>query len=175
MADTQLNISYHSITDKGGRAVNEDSLGILPTKDALYFLLCDGLGGHGSGDIASSFVVEQMKANLEKGISVEKSITQTQQALLEKQKKEDATDKMKTTLTCLTISNLDASFAHVGDSRIYYFEKGKRHSASCGQKPPFAGNGNRMVLSQISDYKRNAYFPKQYIFTLQRWILGADR
>ena len=47
MADTQLNISYHSITDKGGRAVNEDSLGILPTKDALYFLLCDGLGGHG--------------------------------------------------------------------------------------------------------------------------------
>ena len=34
MADTQLNISYHSITDKGGRAVNEDSLGILPTKDA---------------------------------------------------------------------------------------------------------------------------------------------
>ena len=87
MADTQLNISYHSITDKGGRAVNEDSLGILPTKDALYFLLCDGLGGHGSGDIASSFVVEQMKANLEKGISVEESITQTQQALLEKQKK----------------------------------------------------------------------------------------
>ena len=125
MADTQLNISYHSITDKGGRAVNEDSLGILPTKDALYFLLCDGLGGHGSGDIASSFVVEQMKANLEKGISVEESITRTQQALLEKQKKEDATDKMKTTLTCLTISNLDASFAHVGDSRIYYFEKGK--------------------------------------------------
>ena len=99
MADTQLNISYHSITDKGGRAVNEDSLGILPTKDALYFLLCDGLGGHGSGDIASSFVVEQMKANLEKGISVEESITQTQQALLEKQKKEDATDKMKTTLS----------------------------------------------------------------------------
>ena len=87
MADTKLNISYHSITDKGGRAVNEDSLGILPTKDALYFLLCDGLGGHGSGDIASSFVVEQMKANLEKGISVEESITQTQQALLEKQKK----------------------------------------------------------------------------------------
>ena len=94
MADTQLNISYHSITDKGGRAVNEDSLGILPTKDALYFLLCDGLGGHGSGDIASLFVVEQMKANLEKGISVEESITRTQQALLEKQKKEDATDKM---------------------------------------------------------------------------------
>ena len=89
MADTQLNISYHSITDKGGRAVNEDSLGILPTKDALYFLLCDGLGGHGSGDIASSFVVEQMKANLEKGISVEESITQTQQALLDGQNEND--------------------------------------------------------------------------------------
>ena len=125
MSDTQLNISYHSITDKGGRAVNEDSMGVLPTKNALHFLLCDGLGGHGSGDIASSFVVEQMKANLEQGKSVEESITLTQQALLEKQKREEATDKMKTTLTCLTIHDLEAQFAHVGDSRIYYFEKGK--------------------------------------------------
>lgn len=125
MEEMQLNISYHSITDKGGRAVNEDSIGMLPTKDALHFLLCDGLGGHGSGDIASSFVVEQMKANLELGKSVEESIALTQQELIEKQKKEDATDKMKTTLTCLTIRDMDAKFAHVGDSRIYYFEKGK--------------------------------------------------
>lgn len=125
MFDTQIQISYHSITDKGGRAVNEDSFGILPTKDSLFFLLCDGLGGHGSGDIASSFVIQQMKNYLEQGISVEESIMKSQKDLLQKQKEEDATDQMKTTLTCLTINNLDAWFAHVGDSRIYYFEKGK--------------------------------------------------
>ena len=86
MADTQLNISYHSITDKGGRAVNEDSLGILPTKDALYFLLCDGLGGHG-GDIASSFVVEQMKANLEKGFLSRKALRGHSRRCLKSRKK----------------------------------------------------------------------------------------
>ena len=69
MRETRIQIAYRKTSQCRFHFVRR----ILPTKDALYFLLCDGLGGHGSGDIASSFVVEQMKANLEKGISVEKS------------------------------------------------------------------------------------------------------
>ena len=32
---------------------------------------------------------------------------------------------MKTTVTCLTLAGDQARFAHVGDSRVYYFEKTK--------------------------------------------------
>lgn len=32
---------------------------------------------------------------------------------------------MKTTVTCLVLRGETAKFAHIGDSRIYYFEKGK--------------------------------------------------
>ncbi len=48
-----------------------------------------------------------------------------QQKLIQKQKQENAGNSMKTTVTCLTLTDQSARFAHVGDSRIYYFEKAK--------------------------------------------------
>ncbi|MBO5303948.1 MAG: serine/threonine-protein phosphatase [Lachnospiraceae bacterium] len=120
-----LDISYASVTNKGERTVNEDSLGTAITKDIVSFILCDGLGGHGNGDVASAFVVGQMQKNLEKAKSIEESILLAQNALLKKQIEENAGDSMKTTVTCLSLSNTAARFGHVGDSRIYYFEKAK--------------------------------------------------
>lgn len=120
-----LNISFGSLTNKGERAVNEDYLGVAVAKDKVSFILCDGLGGHGNGDVASEFVVEQMKKELENNKSIEESIIIAQNALLKKQIVENAADSMKTTVTCLSVSESMARFGHVGDSRIYYFEKAK--------------------------------------------------
>lgn len=122
---SELNIEYSSLTNKGERAVNEDFLGACAMPDRLAFILCDGLGGHGKGDAASRYVVERMKQSLEQGASIEESIMQSQAGLLQKQIQEQAGEAMKTTLTCLTISGDTARFGHVGDSRIYYFEKSK--------------------------------------------------
>ena len=58
-------------------------------------------------------------------MSVEESIMEAQEKLLEKQKAEHAENSMKTTVTCLELSGNKARFAHVGDSRIYHFEKAK--------------------------------------------------
>lgn len=80
-----LNISFGSLTNKGERAVNEDYLGVAVAKDKVSFILCDGLGGHGNGDVASEFVVEQMKKELENNKSIEESIIIAQNALLKKQ------------------------------------------------------------------------------------------
>lgn len=119
------NISYASLTNKGKRAINEDYLDVLVTPERLAFILCDGLGGHGSGDIASRFVVEQMKAGLEQNLSIEDSILKAQAGLLKLQIENRAKEAMKTTVTCLTIVGNQARYGHVGDSRIYLFEKGK--------------------------------------------------
>lgn len=120
-----LNISYSSLTDKGEREVNEDYLGVSVAPERLGFVLCDGLGGHGKGDQASRLVVEQIKEKLEQSASIEESIMHAQNILLQKQMQENAGSSMKTTVTCLTISGSIARFGHVGDSRIYYFEKSK--------------------------------------------------
>lgn len=113
------------LTSSGERKANEDFLDILISSDRQDFILCDGLGGHGNGDIASRFVTEQVKAALEQKKTVEESIQHAQDALLEKQIAEHAGNSMKTTVTCLALAGDQARFAHVGDSRVYYFEKTK--------------------------------------------------
>lgn len=120
-----MNITYGMLTNKGERAVNEDFLDVSITPERLAFILCDGLGGHGNGDIASRFVTEQVKAALEQNKTVEESIQHAQDTLLEKQIAEHAGNSMKTTVTCLALAGDQARFAHVGDSRVYYFEKTK--------------------------------------------------
>lgn len=120
-----LHITYAVLTDPGERAVNEDFLDVSVMQKRLAFILCDGLGGHGNGDVASRFVVGQMKDALEHSVSVEEAILYAQQELLQKQEREHAGDSMKTTVTCLLLERDTAKFAHVGDSRIYHFEKAR--------------------------------------------------
>jgi len=120
-----FNISYGSLTDVGSRDVNEDYIDVSITKSRLAFILCDGLGGHGNGDVASRLVVSKVKEQLEQNKSIEESIIEAQNALITRQLQMNATDSMKTTVTCLTISDNIAKFGHVGDSRIYLFEKSK--------------------------------------------------
>ena len=120
-----LHITYAVLTDPGERAVNEDFLDVSVMQKRLAFILCDGLGGHGNGDVASRFVVGQMKEALALSVSVEEAILYAQQELLQKQEREHAGDSMKTTVTCLLLEGDTAKFAHVGDSRIYHFEKAR--------------------------------------------------
>ena len=51
-------IRYATITNKGGRDINEDSIGAFTNGAMNLFVLCDGLGGHGMGADASGLVVE---------------------------------------------------------------------------------------------------------------------
>lgn len=125
MKDAVQIISYDWMSNQGGRERNEDSLGVVIKSDSLFFILCDGLGGHDDGDVASSYVVEQMKIFLERGETVEDSVSYAQRELRKKQLGENRENSMKTTLTCLSITSKGAKFVHVGDSRIYLFYKGK--------------------------------------------------
>lgn len=119
------NISYGCLTNIGERSVNEDCADVVISRLRHAFLVCDGLGGHGNGDVASKLVVNKMKEQLVQGKSIEESIIESQNALITKQIKMNEEDSMKTTLTCLTIENNAARLGYVGDSRIYYFEKSK--------------------------------------------------
>lgn len=122
---SDLDITYYTMTDKGERAVNEDCLGVLDAADRQGFILCDGLGGHGSGDAASQLVVEKVRGSLEGDGTLEESIMYAQEELLSRQEQENAKDAMKTTAAVLVIQGGTARSAHVGDSRIYYFERSR--------------------------------------------------
>lgn len=120
-----FNITYSTLTDQGERAVNEDYLDVSITPGRQGFILCDGLGGHGCGDAASQLVAGKIRESLEASKSLEESILYAQEELILKQKQENAEASMKTTAAVLLIQGNTARFAHVGDSRIYCFEKSK--------------------------------------------------
>ena len=88
------------------------------------FLMCDGMGGHEHGEVASQTVAMTM------GLALDKTICEDphkafEYALSSAYKMLDSVDtgdcgkKMGTTMTCLYLTPQGALMAHIGDSRIY--------------------------------------------------------
>ncbi|MEK6681795.1 MAG: Stp1/IreP family PP2C-type Ser/Thr phosphatase [Nitrospirota bacterium] len=76
-------IIVEGMTDIGiVRKVNEDSLRITElsinsdSKKANLFIVADGMGGHQSGDVASSMAVEALVEEIKKGMEVQKEINE---------------------------------------------------------------------------------------------------
>ena len=59
-----MKLDYSLMTDKGMRENNEDfaDAKLLKSDAEGIFILCDGLGGHGKGEVASKLVVEEILA-----------------------------------------------------------------------------------------------------------------
>lgn len=126
-----MNLTYAVFTDKGNRSINEDSIGAFNSSNRSCFVLCDGLGGHGMGDIASSLVVEvfknQFENSAEENLSdvLPRTFIAAQDILLAKQTELNAKRKMKTTAVVGMTDSQNFYIGHVGDSRLYVFGKNK--------------------------------------------------
>lgn len=123
-------LTYATFTDVGTCEINEDSIGVFEKDNKKCMILCDGLGGHGKGEVASGLVVDlfgQIFAQNEASADdfFETAFGMAQQELLAEQEKLHAKAEMKTTAVCLYIEDNKVSCAHVGDSRLYYFHKNK--------------------------------------------------
>lgn len=122
-------ITYSMITDKGMRDHNEDMIGCRQIEQRYCFVLADGLGGHGKGEVASKLAVDTILAEFENYTGMEeflyRAITSAQIALLNAQKQMNCTTEMKTTVVCLVVDGKQMQWAFCGDSRLYYFYKNK--------------------------------------------------
>lgn len=122
-------IEFEKITFPGSREINEDSLGTACNGDSFCFVIADGLGGHGGGKDASSIAV---KAACDLFASAGWSdhffqdvFQRAQQDILMEQERQHCPSRMKTTMVILVIHDDKAEWAHVGDSRLYFFKNGK--------------------------------------------------
>lgn len=112
-----------SIQEIGQRPNQEDS--IIQWNNRL-FVLCDGMGGHEKGEVASQTVCQSLVNWFEENIK-DDSFTDDQlrealeYAYTELDKYDDGSlRKMGTTLTLLYIHSKGVTAAHIGDSRIYH-------------------------------------------------------
>lgn len=95
---------------------------------ALY-ILCDGMGGHAGGEVASALAVETLQNyflqvwqdTLPTEEIIRRGIIQANQAIFEQNQKNSSSGsgRMGTTLAMMLVQDSEAAIAHVGDSRIY--------------------------------------------------------
>lgn len=123
------NFKHAIYTNVGGRQINEDSVGVFKNGENHCYILCDGLGGHGMGDIASSLVVDVFEDQFSKTDDVVnflgQAFTASQDILMAEQKARNAKRKMKTTGVAVVTDERNAYIGHIGDSRGYIFYKNK--------------------------------------------------
>lgn len=122
-------IDYFEFTDKGDREINEDSIVALKRDDNYCFAVCDGLGGHGQGEIASSIATgafTDMFYRSEDLVNLIGEATEYAQAnIIKRQIEEHKPHELKTTAVALVIDDKIAYCGHIGDSRLYCFRKKK--------------------------------------------------
>ena len=119
-----------AIHELGSRKNQEDS--IYPnmgeaTADQHLFLVCDGMGGHDKGEVASAAVCQGMSQAMEAFASGNELLTDGQFNLALQKTFEtlnaadvDKEGTMGTTLTFLCMHKGGCLAAHIGDSRIYH-------------------------------------------------------
>ena len=102
------------------RKKNEDT--IFPaisgsSKPPFKAAVCDGLGGHVNGDVASKIAADTL---LEEITDLNQIITEANKNILEYQDKNPSSLGMGTTMTAISIdSDALMKIGHVGDSRCY--------------------------------------------------------
>ena len=139
----------YNLQELGHRPNQEDAL--YPevgksTPDDRLFILCDGMGGHEKGEVASNTVCEVMSQFILQRWNPTMPLSDTllKDALNEAFDALDAKDsggikKMGTTLTFLCFHSDGVTAAHIGDSRIY-------------QLRPQKGNEPAKILFRTKDH-----------------------
>lgn len=134
----KFKIKAYNLQELGQRQNQEDSL--FPalgksTPDDRLFVLCDGMGGHEKGEVASATVCETISSTILSAWNPNEALSDElfQQALSAAYDALDAKDngeerKMGTTLTFLCLYANGATVAHIGDSRVYQLRPASKKS-----------------------------------------------
>jgi PPM family protein phosphatase len=139
-------VKFAALTDTGRvRDQNEDNF--LVDKKLGLFIVCDGMGGHAAGEVASALAVRtvhdeikkqsdllQDYAELAKGAAkvtkrdilnmLEFAVNRASQRVHAEALKDTKKRGMGTTLVCLLVIGTQAFIVYVGDSRIYMLRGG---------------------------------------------------
>ncbi len=121
-------IDIYSFSSQGGREYNEDKVGFAYTPYGAVLVAADGLGGHRGGAEASGIVVDTILAeplddNKNDKDWLKKRLEAADQEILDQQAVQ--ANKMKSTVVALKISGTKATWAHAGDSRLYYIHNSR--------------------------------------------------
>jgi len=105
-----------------GKRTNNEDFYII---DEDLLVLCDGMGGHSAGEVASEMAARIVYYCLQSGLSFEQAIFLANQEVNKFNK--DNKKNAGTTIVAVKLGSNIANFAHVGDSRLYLFKADKSY------------------------------------------------
>lgn len=153
-------------TNKGGRRHNEDFVGYLDEIQRKAWVVADGSGGS-DGNKTSSYIIGEAVLRAYKtcdninAITLQESIKEAHQIILEAQKQEVASKKMRTTIVVAVTEGERLYIGNVGNSRIYYFRNGKSietHKTPDKQVKRLGSDENYKIEEQIIDLQAGDAF-----------------
>lgn len=105
-----------------GRDANQDSMLAGPT----WFIVADGVGGHGAGDVASGMAVELLGSQPRPDDLDElRQVITGVNSAIHGSARRDAVNRMATTVVGAVVIGEDVHVFHLGDSRCYRFHDGR--------------------------------------------------
>lgn len=124
---------YFGYTCIGGRPEDQDCFDIVEVNGRQIFVVCDGMGGHAGGCVASVTAVNTLIDSFRRQAEIVPTkeamvtaVSDANAAVYKKSQDEPRLRGMGTTLTLLVIDGQAAYVTHIGDSRIYQLRNGKK-------------------------------------------------
>ncbi len=123
------------ISDIGNiRKLNEDTFGILERDRFNLFVICDGMGGHNAGEIASRMAKDAILTSIEEnydqdepGAVLADAIKFANREIFRRSDSERSMRGMGTTVTAALSHGGRIDVAHVGDSCLYLIRNHSIH------------------------------------------------
>ena len=129
-----MKIRYATFCEAGLRQVNEDCIGVasIPGQDRTMFILCDGMGGHANGSLASKIITDVFVNYWVKRPEFKDCSKKVLEACHKASVKFDRVSfdhmpmQMGSTMVLASIEGNKITIAHIGDSRCYLLRRSKK-------------------------------------------------
>jgi serine/threonine protein phosphatase PrpC len=139
-----MEVRFWAATDTGRkRGHNEDNF--LVDRDAALFVVCDGMGGHAAGEVASALVAKTVRDEVVRGSSdreirdgqgraanrtavfemLEEAVRRANGKIWQMAQADETRQGMGTTCVLMMVLGQTGFIANVGDSRLYRLRNGE--------------------------------------------------
>jgi serine/threonine protein phosphatase PrpC len=165
-----VKFSVYQRSEQSGRKNNEDRVGYVYTQKSVIFIVADGMGGHANGELAAQISLDSVTELFERQAHpvladprefLSDAFIKAHHQILQFSHDQGLDDTPRTTLTVLVIQDGQATWAHCGDTRLYWIraeqlQKRTLDHSYAEQMPAGLTRSSRYFLAQTIN--RNALF-----------------
>ena len=129
-----MKFSVFQLSRRGGRVLNEDRMGFSYTREAVLFVVADGMGGHPEGEVAAQIALQSVSVRFKNKAQpvledpqafLSQALIHAHEQILQYARDKGMKDAPRTTLVAAVAQHGRICWIHCGDSRLYLMRDGE--------------------------------------------------